>query len=105
MRTTPALFWQPAFSGASSSLFRFHYVKRRFKPHPVKSLFSLFIPHLSRFPVLFISPPNSYGNRDRALTPLLLKNAKPRSWNWSWQDGESFNSYDQFVSNDQHHVR
>lgn len=44
---------------------------------------------------------HSYGARDRILTLLLLESAEPRSWDRSWQDGESFDSYDQFVSNGQ----
>ena len=32
---------------------------------------------------------HSYGARDRILTLLLLENAEPRSWDRSWQDGES----------------
>lgn len=48
---------------------------------------------------------HSYGKRDRVLTLLLLESAEPRSWDRSWQDGESFDSYDQFVSNGQHPVR
>ena len=48
---------------------------------------------------------HSYGARDRILTLLLLENAEPRSWDRSWQDGESFDSFDQFVSNGQLPVR
>ena len=44
---------------------------------------------------------HSYGARDRILTLLLLESAEPRAWDRSWQDGESFDSYDQFVSNGQ----
>ncbi len=44
---------------------------------------------------------HSYGARDRILTLLLLESAEPRSWDRSWQDGESFDSFDQFVSNGQ----
>ena len=40
---------------------------------------------------------HSYGARDRILTLLLLESAEPRSWDRSWQDGESFDSFDQFV--------
>jgi hypothetical protein len=42
---------------------------------------------------------HSYGARDRVLTLLMLEGAEPRPWDQSWQDGESFDSYDQFVSN------
>ena len=48
---------------------------------------------------------HSYGARDRILTLLLLENAEPRSWDRSWQDDESFDSYDQFISNGQLPVR
>lgn len=48
---------------------------------------------------------HSYGARDRVLTLLLLENAEPRSWDRSWQDDESFDSYDQFISNGQLPVR
>ena len=48
---------------------------------------------------------HSYGARDRILTLLLLENAEPRSWDRSWQDEESFDSFDQFVSNGQLPVR
>ncbi|PRH09170.1 hypothetical protein C6T60_05935 [Burkholderia multivorans] len=48
---------------------------------------------------------HSYGARDRILTLLLLESAEPRPWDRSWQDGESFDSYDQFVSNGQLPVR
>ena len=48
---------------------------------------------------------HSYGARDRILTLLLLESAEPRSWDRSWQDGESFDSFDQFVSNGQLPVR
>ena len=44
---------------------------------------------------------HSFGARDRVLTLLLLESAEPRSWDRSWQDGESFDSYDQFVSSGQ----
>jgi hypothetical protein len=43
--------------------------------------------------------------RDRVLTLLLLESAEPRAWDRSWQDGESFDSYDQFISTGQHPVR
>ncbi len=42
-----------------------------------------------------------YTARDRVLTLLLLESAEPRAWDRSWQDDESFDSYDQFVSNGQ----
>ena len=48
---------------------------------------------------------HSYGARDRILTLLLLESAEPRSWDRSWQDGESFDSFDQFVSTGQLPVR
>ena len=48
---------------------------------------------------------HSYGARDRILTLLLLESAEPRSWDRSWQDGESFDSFDQFVSAGQLPVR
>jgi hypothetical protein len=48
---------------------------------------------------------HSYTARDRVLTLLLLESAEPRSWDRSWQDGESFDSFDQFVSNGQLPVR
>lgn len=48
---------------------------------------------------------HSYGARDRVLTLLLLEGAEPRRWDRSWQDGESFDSYDQFISTGQHPVR
>jgi hypothetical protein len=44
---------------------------------------------------------HSYGARDRVLSLLILEGAEPRPWDRSWQDGESFDSYDQFVSNGQ----
>jgi hypothetical protein len=45
---------------------------------------------------------HSYGARDRVLTLLMLEGAEPRPWDQSWQDGESFDSYDQFISTGQH---
>jgi len=48
---------------------------------------------------------HTYSARDRVLTLLLLEDAEPRSWDRSWQDGESFDSYDQFVSGGQHSAR
>jgi len=48
---------------------------------------------------------HSYTTGDRVLTLLLLESAEPRSWDRSWQDGESFDSFDQFVSNGQMPVR
>lgn len=48
---------------------------------------------------------HSYGARDRVLTLLLLEGAEPRRWDRSWRDGESFDSYDQFISTGQHPVR
>ena len=44
---------------------------------------------------------HSYTTRDRVLTLLLLESAEPRAWDRSWQDEESFDSFDQFVSNGQ----
>jgi Zn-dependent peptidase ImmA (M78 family) len=44
---------------------------------------------------------HSYGARDRVLTLLLLEGAEPRSWDRSWQDEDSFDSFDQFVTNGQ----
>lgn len=48
---------------------------------------------------------HSYGARDRVLTLLVLESAEPRPWDQSWQDGESFDSYDQFISTGQSPVR
>ena len=48
---------------------------------------------------------HSYGARDRSLKLLLLECAEPRSRDRSWQDGESFDCFDQFVSNGQLPVR
>ena len=48
---------------------------------------------------------HSYSARDRILTLLLLEDAEPRAWDRSWQDGNSFDSFDQFVSNGQLPVR
>ncbi len=48
---------------------------------------------------------HTFGARDRILTLLLLESAEPRSWDRSWQDEESFDSFDQFVSNGQLPVR
>ncbi|TSE27648.1 hypothetical protein Tther_02520 [Tepidimonas thermarum] len=44
---------------------------------------------------------HSYGERDRVPTLLTLEDTEPRPWDQSSQDGESFDSYDQFVSNGQ----
>lgn len=44
---------------------------------------------------------HTFGARDRVLTLLLLERAEPRAWDRSWQDEESFDSFDQFVSNGQ----
>ena len=44
---------------------------------------------------------HSYTTRDRVLTLLLLESAEPRAWDRSWQDEESFDSFDRFVSNGQ----
>ncbi|MCW5232550.1 ImmA/IrrE family metallo-endopeptidase [Verminephrobacter eiseniae] len=44
---------------------------------------------------------HTYSARDRVLTLLLLESAEPRSWDRSWQDEESFDSFDQFVTNGQ----
>lgn len=48
---------------------------------------------------------HSYGARDRVLTLLLLESAEPRSWDRSWHDEETTDSFDQFVSNGQLPVR
>ena len=48
---------------------------------------------------------HTYADRDRVISLLLLESAEPRSWDRSWQDGESFDSFDQFVSNGQMPVR
>ena len=48
---------------------------------------------------------HTYSERDRVLSLLLLESAVPRSWDRSWQDDESFDSYDQFISNGQLPVR
>jgi len=48
---------------------------------------------------------HSYGARDRVLTLLLLEDAEPRSWDRSWHDEESSDSFDKFVSNGQLPVR
>jgi hypothetical protein len=44
---------------------------------------------------------HSYGARDRVLTLLLLESAEPRSWDRSWHDEESNDSFDRFMSNGQ----
>lgn len=44
---------------------------------------------------------HTFGARDRVLTLLLLESAEPRAWDQSWQDEESFDSFDQFVTNGQ----
>lgn len=38
---------------------------------------------------------------DRVLPLLLLQSVEPLSWDRSWQSGESFDSFNQFVSNGQ----
>lgn len=48
---------------------------------------------------------HSYGARDRVLTLLLLENAEPRTWDRSWHDDETTDSFDQFVSNGQFPTR
>ena len=48
---------------------------------------------------------HSYGARDRVLTLLLLESAEPRSWDRSWHDEETTDSFDQFVSSGQLPVR
>ena len=48
---------------------------------------------------------HTYGERDRVLSLLLLESAEPRSWDRSWQDDETFDSYDRFVSTGQEPVR
>lgn len=47
---------------------------------------------------------HSYSARERVLTLLLLESAEPPSWDRSWQDEESFDSFDQFIYNGQHPV-
>lgn len=44
---------------------------------------------------------HTFGARERVLTLLLLESAEPRSWDRSWKDEDSFDSFDQFVSNGQ----
>jgi Zn-dependent peptidase ImmA (M78 family) len=48
---------------------------------------------------------HSYNGRDRVLTLLILEDAEPRSWDNSWKDEESFDSFDKFTSSGQHPVR
>jgi hypothetical protein len=48
---------------------------------------------------------HSYGARDRVLTLLLLESAEPRTWDRSWHDEETTDSFDQFVSNGQLPIR
>ncbi len=48
---------------------------------------------------------HSYSARERVLTLLLLESAEPRTWDRSWQDEESFDSFDRFVANGQLPVR
>ena len=48
---------------------------------------------------------HTYVDRDRVISLLLLESAEPRSWDRSWQDEDSFDSFDQFVSNGQLPVR
>ena len=48
---------------------------------------------------------HTYSERDRVLSLLLLESAEPRPWDRSWQDGDSFDSYDQFITNGQLPVR
>ena len=48
---------------------------------------------------------HTYSERDRVLSLLLLESAEPRSWDRSWQDDESFDSYDKFISSGQLPVR
>ena len=45
------------------------------------------------------------GDAPCTVTLLLLESAEPRSWDRSWQDGESYDSFDQFVSTGQLPVR
>ena len=44
---------------------------------------------------------HSYAAGNRILTLLLLEYAGPRSWDKSWHDEETTDSFDQFVSNGQ----
>lgn len=44
---------------------------------------------------------HTYADRDRVISLLLIESDEPRSWDRSWQDEESFDSFDQFVSNGQ----
>lgn len=48
---------------------------------------------------------HSYSARERVFTLLLLESAEPHSWDRSWQDEESFDSFDRFVTNGQLPVR
>ncbi len=48
---------------------------------------------------------HSYGAHNRVLTLLLLEAAEPRSWDRSWQEADSFDSFDQFISNGQPPIR
>lgn len=48
---------------------------------------------------------HSYAAGNRVLTLLLLEAAEPRSWDKSWHDEETTDSFDQFVSNGQLSVR
>jgi hypothetical protein len=44
---------------------------------------------------------HTFGARNRVLTLLVLESAEPRPWDRSWQDEESFDSFDRFVSSGQ----
>ncbi len=44
---------------------------------------------------------HSYSSRDRALTLLILEDAEPRSWDNSWNDQRSFDSFDKLTGIDQ----
>ena len=48
---------------------------------------------------------HSYSARDRILTLLLLEDAEPRTWDKSWQENDTFDSYEKFIASGQHPVR
>lgn len=48
---------------------------------------------------------HSHTQRNRVLSLLLLESAEPRPWDRTWQDEESFDSYDQFISAGQQPIR
>lgn len=45
---------------------------------------------------------HSYSERERVLSLLLLESAEPRSWDTSWHDEDTEDSYDRFISNGQY---